>query len=371
MKVGIPKEIKNNEYRVGMTHFGVKELVNCGHEVIVQTGCGLGSGFTNEQYIRAGAKVVDTAEEVFEKADMIVKVKEPLKVEYERLRADQILFTYLHLAAEKELTQGLLESGAIAIAYETVTDRFNRLPLLAPMSLIAGRMSAQIGAHYLEKTNGGAGTLLSGAPGVLPGKVVIVGGGVVGVNAMLIAMGLGAEITLIDKSVEKLNELSAQYGSRIKTLYSTEDAIVESINDADILIGAALIPGATAPKIIKRSMIKAMKHKSVVLDVAIDQGGCFETSRPTSHENPVYEEEGVIHYCVTNMPGAVSRTSTFALTNATLPYVLQLANQGWKKALQADKHLLDGLNICQGKLNYQAVAEAFNLEYTKAEMMLV
>ncbi|MBA8736742.1 alanine dehydrogenase [Chromobacterium violaceum] len=363
MLIGVPKEIKNHEYRVGLTPSGVRELVANGHKVLVQTHAGLAIGFTDEQYIQAGASIASNAEEVFERADMIVKVKEPQPVECRMLRPGQILFTYLHLAPDPEQTKLLIESDSVAIAYETVTDERGGLPLLAPMSEVAGRMAIQAGAHALEKAQGGRGVLLGGVPGVAPAKVVVVGGGVVGLNAARMAMGAGADVTILDKSLSRLKEIDMVFGGRIKTLMSNGANIDDSIRDADLVIGAVLVPGAAAPKLVTRAMLKTMKPGAVLVDVAIDQGGCFETSRPTTHQDPIYTVDGIVHYCVANMPGGVARTSTQALTNATLPYTLELANKGWRQALLDNAHLRNGLNVCRGRVTYQAVARDLGHAY--------
>ncbi|MBM3485024.1 MAG: alanine dehydrogenase [Alphaproteobacteria bacterium] len=358
MRVGIPKEIKNHEYRVGMTPPGVRELVRHGHTVIVERNAGRTIGIDDHHYAAAGARVVDDAAAVFAEADMVVKVKEPQGSEYALLRAGQILFTYLHLAPDLDQTRALMRSGCIAIAYETVTDVQGGLPLLAPMSEVAGRMAVQAGATCLEIAHGGRGVLLGGVPGVEPGKVVIIGGGVVGANATLVAIGMGARVTVIDRSLRRLAELDYHYKSLITTLYSTHDAIEAEVATADLVVGAVLLPGAAAPKLVTRAMVRGMRRASVIVDVAIDQGGCAETSRPTTHAEPTYVEEEVVHYCVTNMPGAVARTSTFALNNATLPFILRIADLGYRKALEGDPHLLAGLNVYRGLLTYGAVAEA-------------
>lgn len=363
MLIGVPKEIKNHEYRVGLTPSGVRELVANGHKVLVQTHAGLAIGFTDEQYIQAGASIASNAEEVFERSEMIVKVKEPQPVECRMLRPGQVLFTYLHLAPDPEQTKLLIESDAVAIAYETVTDERGGLPLLAPMSEVAGRMAIQAGAHALEKAQGGRGVLLGGVPGVAPAKVVVIGGGVVGLNAARMAMGAGADVTILDKSLTRLKEIDMVFGGRIKTLMSNGANIDDSIRDADLVIGAVLIPGAAAPKLVTRAMLKTMKPGAVLVDVAIDQGGCFETSRPTTHQDPIYTVDGIVHYCVANMPGGVARTSTQALTNATLPYALELANKGWRQALLDNAHLRNGLNICRGRVAYQAVAQDLGYAY--------
>ncbi len=370
MLVGVPKEIKTHEYRVGLVPSSVRELVHHGHRVLVETGAGVGIGCDDEAYRAAGAEIAASAEEVFARAEMIVKVKEPQPVEWRRLRPGQVLFTYLHLAADKALTEGLMGTGCVAIAYETVTDRRGRLPLLAPMSEVAGRMSIQVGAHHLEKMQGGAGILLGGVPGVHAAKVVVLGGGVAGTNAIRMAMGLEAQVYVIDRSLERLYELDLQFGPMLNTEFSTVDAIERHVTTADLVIGAVLIPGSAAPKLVTREMIRAMRRGSVFVDIAIDQGGCAETSRPTTHADPVYVEEGVIHYCVTNMPGAVPRTSTFALNNATLPFVLALADKGWKRACQDDPHLARGLNVVHGALVYEAIARDLGLPYTPPERVL-
>lgn len=363
MLIGVPKEIKNHEYRVGLTPSGVRELVANGHKVLVQSRAGLGVGYTDEQYIQSGASIASNAEGVFESADMIVKVKEPQPVECRLLRSSQVLFTYLHLAPDPEQAKLLIESDAVAIAYETVTDERGGLPLLAPMSEVAGRMAIQAGAHALEKAQGGRGMLLGGVPGVAPAKVVVLGGGVVGLNAARMALGLGADITLLDKSLNRLKEIDMVFGGMIKTLMSDTATIEEMIKEADLVVGAVLIPGAAAPKLVTRRMLKIMKAGAVLVDVAIDQGGCFETSRPTTHQNPTYEVDGIVHYCVANMPGGVARTSTQALTNATLPFMLELANKGWVQALLDNPHLRNGLNVCRGKVTHRAVAAGLGYEY--------
>jgi alanine dehydrogenase len=363
MKIGVPKEIKIHEYRVGMVPAGVRELVDAGHQVLVQSGAGVGIGFDDAHYQAAGAKVIERAESIFESADLIVKVKEPQIKECNQLRGGQTLFTYLHLAADLDQAQALLASGATAIAYETVTAPDGSLPLLTPMSEVAGRMSVQVGANCLQKANGGFGVLLGGVPGVAPAKVVVLGGGVSGTHAAEMAVGLRADVTVVDRSVKRLRELSSMFGNQLKTVYSTAQAIEELVRDADLVIGAVLIAGAAAPKLVTRAMVKSMKPGTVLVDIAIDQGGCFETSRPTTHAEPTYVLDGVIHYCVTNMPGAVPRTSTFALTNATLPYVRALADHGWQKAIANDVGLARGLNVHAGQLTYEAVASALGLEY--------
>ncbi|MEO8400198.1 MAG: alanine dehydrogenase [Gammaproteobacteria bacterium] len=370
MLIGVPKEIKNNEFRVGLVPSSVRELTVNGHQVIVQRGAGAGIGIADSAYEQVGAKIVDTAVEVFQFAEMIIKVKEPQLDECKMLRQDQVLFTYLHLAPDPEQARLLKESGCIAIAYETVTNKNGGLPLLAPMSEVAGRMSIQAGATCLEISNGGSGILLGGVPGVAPAKVVVLGGGVVGTNAVRMAMGMGARVVVIDKTIERLYQLDLQFGSKIVTIYSTTDAIEKHISTADLVIGAVLVPGGSAPKLVTKAMLSLMRPGSVMVDVSIDQGGCFETSRPTTHQNPTYIEDGVVHYCVTNMPGAVPRTSTFALNNATLPFVLALANLGYKQAMMRDPHLMHGLNVCKNRLTHQAVAAALKQEYTPAEVMI-
>ena len=366
MLIGVPKEIKNHEYRIGLTPAAVREYVENGHDVIVENNGGAAIGFTNEQYTEAGASIVDTPEEIFERADMIVKVKEPQPNECKMLREGQILYTFLHLAPDPTQTELLGKAGCTAIAYETVTDNRNGLPLLAPMSEVAGRMSIQAGAHYLEKAHGGSGTLLGGVPGVAPGKVLIIGGGVVGTNAAKMAIGLGAEVTILDRSLPRLRELDDIFAGRVQTVYSTVDAIDKYSCEADLVVGAVLIPGAAAPKLLTRENIKNMKPGSVLVDVAIDQGGCFETSKATTHQDPVYVIDDVVHYCVANMPGGVARTSTIALNNATLPYGIALANKGVKAMLEND-HLLKGLNMHKGKITYKAIhddlGEQLGLDY--------
>ncbi|MGR4069943.1 alanine dehydrogenase [Halomonas sp. LR3S48] len=362
MKIAVPKEIKNHEYRVALTPTGARELVSRGHSVTVQAGGGEGAGFSDADYEAAGARIEANVDTLWADAELILKVKEPQSEEVARLTRGQTLFTYLHLAAEEKLTRGLMESGATCIAYETVTDRLGGLPLLAPMSTVAGRMAIQAGAHSLEKAQGGSGVLLPGVPGVAPGKVAVIGGGVVGENAARMALGLGAEVTVIDKSIPRLEVLDDRYQGRMKTVFSTADAIDEAVRESDLIVGAVLIPGAAAPKLITRAMLADMKPGSVLVDVAIDQGGCFETSRATTHAEPTYMVDGIVHYCVANMPGAVARTSTQALTNATLPFVIALADKGWKRALADDAHFLPGLNVHDGQVTYRAVAEAFGLE---------
>ncbi len=370
MLIGVPREIKNHEYRVGLTPASVRELVHHGHSVLVQTGAGHEIGLGDELYVAAGAEVAPDAASVYGRAGMIVKVKEPQPGECRILREGQVLFTYLHLAPDPEQTRALVASGAIGIAYETVTDDRGGLPLLAPMSEVAGRMAVQAGAHCLEKAQGGRGVLLGGVPGVPAAKVVVLGGGVVGTNAARMAMGLEAKVVVIDRSLARLKDLDLQFGAKLQTLYSTVDTIEEHVVDADLVIGAVLLPGAEAPKLVTRDMVARMKRGAVVVDVAIDQGGCFETSRPTTHAEPTYVVDGVVHYCVANMPGGVARTSTFALNNATLPFVLALADQGYRVALTRDRHLRNGLNVHAGKITCQAVSEAQGLDYQPAEEAL-
>jgi alanine dehydrogenase len=361
MRIGIPKEIKTQEFRVGMVPHGVHELVAAGHEVLIQSMAGAGMGCDDQQYIAAGARVVSTAAEVFT-ADLVVKVKEPQAIECEMLKANQVLFTYLHLAADLQQAKGLMKSGATAIAYETVTAPDGSLPLLTPMSEVAGRMSVQVGAACLEKERGGAGVLLGGVTGVAPGNVVIIGGGVAGTNAAQMAVGMHANVTVVDRSLTRLRQLDAQFGGRIRTAYSTAATIEALVTQADLVIGTVLIPGAAAPKLVTRAMLKKMKPGSVLVDVSIDQGGCFETSKPTTHSNPTYVVDDIVHYCVANIPGAVARTSTFALTNATLPFVKALAQFGWREACAKDPHLKNGINVCNGAITYPAVASALGLE---------
>ncbi len=363
MRVGVPKEIKNHEYRVGLTPPSVAELVAAGHEVIVETKAGTGIDFEDQDYIDAGARIVATAAEVFDQAEMIVKVKEPQAVEVAMLRPHHLLFTYLHLAADKPQAEGLMKSGATCIAYETVTSPRGGVPLLKPMSEVAGRMAVQVGAHYLEKQQGGRGILLGGVPGVAPAKVAILGGGVSGVNAAQIAVGLRADVTIYDINNDRLAELDMFFSSQIKTAYASKAAIAAAVKNAHLVIGAVLVPGAAAPKLVTRDMLKTMKRGSVMVDIAIDQGGCFETSHATTHQDPVFEVDGVIHYCVANMPGAVARTSTFALNNATLPFAVKLANMGAEAAMKADPHLANGLNVSGGKIRHAAVAEALDLPF--------
>jgi len=370
MKIGLPKEIKDNEYRVGLTPAGVHALVAAGHDLYVQRTAGDGSGFSDEQYERAGAKILDTADEIWQTGDMIVKVKEPIAPEYPRMREDQLLFTYLHLAPEFELTKQMMDRKVTGVAYETITDKQGRLPLLTPMSEVAGRMSVQVGATYLEKMNGGRGILLGGVPGVPAANVVIIGGGIVGTEAAKMAVGLGAKVTIIDRNLDRLRQLDDIFLSKVQTLASSPYAIEEAISHADLVIGAVLVVGAAAPKLVTRQMLHLIPNGAVLVDVAVDQGGCFETTHATTHSNPTYYEEGVLHYCVANMPGAVPRTSTFALTNATLPYALDLANKGFEAAIKDDPGLAEGVNTYAGKLTYEAVAESQNLEYTPLSSLI-
>ncbi len=370
MLVGVPKEIKDNEFRVGMTPATVAELSHHGHSVLVETSAGLGSGLTDEEYRAAGAAIVDGAAEIFARADMVVKVKEPQASERKMLRKGQTLFTYLHLAPDLPQTQDLITSGAVCIAYETVTASTGGLPLLAPMSEVAGRLAPQVGAHSLEKASGGRGVLLGGVPGAPAAQVVIIGGGVSGTHAATIALGMGAQVTVLDRSLEVLRRLSVQFDGRVQTVFSTRAAIAEFVKNADMVIGAVLVPGASAPKLITREMLGTMMPGSVIVDIAIDQGGCAETSKATTHSHPTYVVDGVVHYCVANMPGAVARTSTFALNNATLPFTLSLADKGWRKALTEDPHLRAGLNVCAGQVTCEPVAAAHGLPYRAAETLL-
>lgn len=364
MIIGIPKEIKNNENRVGMTPSGVKELVKHGHKVYVQHTAGEGSGFADEEYVKAGAEILPTIEATYAAADMIVKVKEPIEPEYKLVKKGQLLFTYFHFASDRELTVAMLESGATCIAYETVVGPQGGLPLLIPMSEVAGRMSVQEGCRFLEKPQGGRGVLLGGVPGVKPAKVLVLGGGVVGRNAALMAAGLGADVTITDISLPTLRHLAEVMPKNVKTLFSSRHNIEQELPTTDLVIGSVLIPGAKAPKLITADMLPLMRKGSVIVDVAIDQGGCFETSHATTHSDPVYEVDGIIHYAVANIPGAVPYTSTLALTNATLPYTLRLADMGWRDACKADKGLADGVNIVDGKITFEAVAEAWDMPYT-------
>ena len=370
MIVGLPKEIKDNEYRVGLTPAGVRALTDAGHRVVVERAAGEGSGFDNELYERAGATILDSPDDVWGEAEMIVKVKEPIAPEYPRMREGQLLFTYLHLAPDRELTKQLLERKVTGVAYETITDKRGTLPLLTPMSEVAGRMAIQVGAQYLERMNGGRGVLLGGVPGVMSARVVIIGGGVVGTNSAKIAVGMGAHVTIIDRNLDRLRELDDIFLSKISTLASSAYMIHDAMSEADLIVGLVLVPGAAAPKLVTRNMLKDVPYGAVIVDVAVDQGGCFETTHPTTHSDPTYYVEGVLHYCVANMPGAVPRTSTFALTNATLPYALQLANKGFLQAVTSDPGLREGVNTYAGRLTYEAVATAQGLEYTPLDQML-
>ncbi|GAB5471406.1 MAG: alanine dehydrogenase [Rhodospirillales bacterium] len=370
MRVAVPKEIKSQEYRVGLTPPSVRELVHHGHEVLIESQAGAGIGFFDADYERAGAKIVPDTQAVFGEGDMVIKVKEPQLSECELLRPGQVLFTYLHLAPDPKQTAGLIESKAIAIAYETVTDRHNRLPLLAPMSEVAGRMSIQVGAHCLEKYQGGSGVLLGGVPGVEAAKVVVIGGGVSGTNAARMAMGMEAQVTVMDKSLARLDELDLRFGGQLNTVFSTVDAIEQHVAGADLVIGAVLVPGAAAPKLVSAEMIKTMRPGSAVVDIAIDQGGCFETSHATTHQDPTFVVDDVVHYCVANMPGAVARTATMALNNATLPFVVALADKGYRQALADDPHLMAGLNVAGGAVTYRAVANALGYDYTPPQEAL-
>lgn len=370
MLVGIPKEIKNHEYRVGLTPASVKELTVRGHDVIVETLAGSGIGFSDHDYEAVGAKIVATAETIFEDAQLIVKVKEPQPEECRRLQPEQILFTFLHLAADELQTQLLQDAGCVAIAYETVTDNHGALPLLAPMSEVAGRMAVQAGAYCLEKAHGGSGVLLGGVPGVQPANVLVIGGGVVGSNATKMAVGMGANVTVLDKSLPRLRQLNDHYANSLNTLFANQENLEKCVATADLVIGAVLLPGRAAPHLVTEAMVKTMRPGSVIVDVAIDQGGCIATSRPTSHQEPTFIKDGIVHYCVTNMPGAVPKTSTQALNNVTLPHVLALAEHGYKKALQQDSHLLNGLNVCSGKITNRAVADSLAKTYSPASELL-
>lgn len=370
MKIGVPKEIKTREYRVGLVPGSVRELVHNGHDVYVETNAGVTIGYDDQAYQDVGATILLTPEEVFDVADMIVKVKEPQPQECILLREGQLLFTFLHLAPDPVQAEGLMKSGCTAIAYETVTDTHGGFPLLSPMSEVAGRMSVQVGAHNLEIAQGGPGILLGGVPGVEPARVLVVGGGVVGTNAARMALGLGAKVTIIDRSIPRLQDLDHTFGARIHTVYSTIDNLERLVEGADLVIGAVLLPGASAPKLITKNMISKMRPGSVLVDVAIDQGGCFETSRPTTHDKPTYTVDGVIHYCVANIPGAVARTSTLALNHATLPFVLQLANLGGEKALLENLHLLDGLTVCRGRITNEAAARDLGHDYLAPSLAL-
>ncbi|HKO60036.1 MAG TPA: alanine dehydrogenase [Pyrinomonadaceae bacterium] len=370
MIVGLPKEIKDNEYRVGLTPAGVRALHDGGHRVIVEKSAGEGSGFDDGLYQKAGAEIINTADDVWNQADMIVKVKEPIAPEYPRMREGQLLFTYLHLAPDKKLTDELLKRKVTGIAYETITGPRGSLPLLTPMSEVAGRMAIQVGAHYLEKMQGGRGILLGGVPGVPAAKVVIIGGGVVGTNAAKIAVGMGANVTIIDNNLDRLRELDDIFLTKISTLASSAYMIHDAITTADLIVGAVLVPGASAPKLVTRSMLKDVPNGAVIVDVAVDQGGCIETTHPTTHSDPTYYVEGVLHYCVANMPGAVPRTSTFALTNATLPYAVKLANKGFFDAIRSDENLKAGVNTFAGHCTYEAVAQAQGISYTSIDALI-
>ena len=370
MKIGCPKEIKPQEFRVGMTPSTAGEAVGHGHTVVVQTGAGAGAGFADDDYRAVGAEIAGTAEEVFATADMIVKVKEPQAAERAMLREGQVLFTYLHLAPDPEQTHDLIASGATCIAYETVTDERGGLPLLAPMSEVAGRLAPQVGAWTLQKANGGRGVLMGGVPGVGPANVLVIGGGVVGTHAAKIAAGMGADVTILDRSLPRLRYLDDVFGGTFKNRYASAAATAELVATADMVIGAVLIPGAAAPKLVSRADLATMKPGAAIVDVAIDQGGCFETSKATTHQDPIYEVDGIMHYCVANMPGAVARTSTIALTNATMPYMLALADKGWKKACEDDVHLLNGLNVHAGKLTYYAVGKALGIDVIAPQLAL-
>jgi alanine dehydrogenase len=368
--VGLPKEIKDNEYRVGLTPAGVRALTDAGHQVVVERAAGEGSGFEDHLYQKAGAQILGSADEIWAKGEMIVKVKEPIKPEYPRMREGQLLFTYLHLAPDKELTEELLKRRVTGIAYETITDRRGGLPLLTPMSEVAGRMAIQVGAHYLEKMSGGRGILLGGVPGVPAARVVIIGGGVVGTNAAKIAVGMGAHVTIIDNNLERLRELDDIFLSKISTLASSAYMIHDAVSEADLIVGAVLVPGASAPRLVTRNMLKDVPNGAVIVDVAVDQGGCIETTHPTTHSNPTYYVEGVLHYCVANMPGAVPRTSTFALTNATLPYALRLAKRGFFEAIAGEPGLKAGVNTFAGHCTYEGVAESQGLKYTPLDELI-
>ncbi len=370
MRIGCPTEIKPQEFRVGMTPSAALEAVNAGHEVIIQAGAGNGAGFTDADYAAAGAAIIDTAEEIFATADMIVKVKEPQAGERKMLREGQLLFTYLHLAPDPEQTKDLLASGCTAIAYETVTDRNGGLPLLAPMSEVAGRLAPQVGAWTLQKANGGRGVLMGGVPGVGPARVMVIGGGVVGTHAARIAAGMGADVTVLDRSLPRMRYLDDVFGGQFKTSYASAQNTIELARAADMIIGAVLIPGAAAPKLISRAQLAELKPGAALVDVAIDQGGCFETSKATTHQDPVYDVDGIMHYCVANMPGAVARTSTIALGNATMPFMLDLANKGWRQACADDEHLLNGLNVHAGKLTYYAVGKALGMDVISPSLAL-
>ncbi|MFN0107982.1 MAG: alanine dehydrogenase [Blastocatellia bacterium] len=370
MIIGLPKEIKDNESRVGLTPAGVKTLSDFGHTVLVEQSAGVGSGISDDEFRAAGGQIVETADEVWQRGEMVIKVKEPVGPEYRRMRDGQLLFTYLHLAPDAKLTEAMLASKITGIAYETITNDEGHLPLLTPMSEVAGRMAVQVGAHYLQKPEGGRGVLMGGVPGVLPAKTVIIGGGVVGINSIKMAVGLGANVTVLDKNLERLRYLDDIFGAQIKTLMSNDYNVQESIANADLVIGAVLIPGAAAPHLVKKFMLKTMHKGAVIVDVAVDQGGCIETTHPTTHSNPTYYVDDVLHYCVANMPGAVPRTSTFALTNATLPFAVKLANKGFKDAIAKDKHLKAGVNTYAGHITYEAVAESQGLPFKSLDELL-
>jgi alanine dehydrogenase len=370
MIIGLPKEVKDNEFRVGLTPAGVKTLSDAGHKVLIEKGAGAGSGIKDDDYRDARGEIVASADEIWQRAEMIVKVKEPVGPEYTRMRAGQILLTYLHLAPDLKLTQAMLDRKVTGIAYETITNAEGYLPLLTPMSEVAGRMAVQVGAHYLQKPEGGRGVLMGGVPGVLPAKVVIIGGGVVGINSIKMAVGLGAHVVVLDKNLDRLRYLDDIFGAKIKTLVSNPYTVRDSTANADLVIGAVLIPGASAPRLVTRDMLKTMHEGAVIVDVAVDQGGCIETTRPTTHSNPTFYVDDVLHYCVANMPGAVPRTSTFALTNATLPFTLKLANKGLKEAIRSDPHLKNGVNTYAGHITYQAVAESQGLDYKPIDELI-
>jgi alanine dehydrogenase len=370
MIIGLPKEIKDNEYRVGLTPAGVKTLSDFGHTILVETRAGEGSGISDEEYVAANGRIVETADEVWQRAEMVTKVKEPVGPEYKRMREGQLLFTYLHLAPDQKLTQAMLDRKVTGVAYETITNDEGHLPLLTPMSEVAGRMAVQVGAHYLQKPEGGRGVLMGGVPGVLPAKVVIIGGGVVGINSIKMAVGLGANVTVLEKNLERLRYLDDIFGAKIRTLVSNPFTVKEAIEHADLVVGGVLIPGASAPMLVTRDMLKTMHKGAVIVDVAVDQGGCIETTKPTTHSDPTFYVDDVLHYCVANMPGAVPRTSTFALTNATLPFAIKLANKGFKDAIAKDKHLKAGVNTYAGHITYEAVAESQNLKYKPIDELI-
>ncbi len=370
MNIGVPREVKDNEYRVGMVPAGVHQLADEGHTVLVERGAGDGSGFTDEEFEEAGGTLVDTADELYQRSEMVVKVKEPVEPEYQRMREGQIIFSYLHLAPLPELTQVLMERRVIGLAYETITDKHGGLPLLTPMSEVAGRMSVVVGAYYLQKPFGGRGVLPGGVPGVRPGLVVVIGAGIVGMNALKMAMGLGAQVSILDINVERLRDIDDLYFAKVETIYSSPYSVFEAVKRADIVVGAVLIPGAAAPKLVTREMVEQMKPGSVIVDVAVDQGGCCETTRPTTHSDPVYQVSGIQHYCVTNMPGAYPRTSTMGLTNVTLPYVRRIAAAGLTKAVQGNPHLAEGVNTYGGRVTCKPVAEYQNLEFTPLSEVL-